>query len=162
MYRQALAGARTADDVYESIAAAKRTCSNNFTVVDAAGASFVIEFNPATVLRRGAERGAVCSTNFFLSGELRDLCIPVGEGRYDSLTGFLDRERGEIDLAAVQRALADVAEPWYLNVQAMVFLPARRSLHLAAGDRLPAAKAPYVHLPAELLFGADAAAAAHR
>jgi len=159
MYRQALEQARKADDVFASISAAKRTCSNNFTVVDATGAAFVIEFNPATVLRRVAEKGAVCSTNLFISDELRDLCIPVGEGRYESLTGFLEQERGEIDLAAVQSALADVAKPWYLNVQAMVFLPARRSIDLAKGDKLPAAKEPYVHLSRDLLFGPDETAA---
>ena len=159
MYRKALEGARSAEDVWESISAAKRTCSNNFMVVDAAGTAFVIEFNPATALRRSAERGSVCSTNLFLSDELRELCIPVGEGRYDTLAAFLERERGKVDLAAVQGALADVAEPWYLNVQAMVFLPARRSLHLAVGGKLPAARGSYVHLPAGLLFGADAAAA---
>jgi hypothetical protein len=153
MYREALAAARSMDDVFAAISRARRTCSNNFMVVDATGAAEVIEYDPEQVVRRPGTANCVCSTNFFVSKELRELCVPVGEDRYESLEGFLERERGRIDLEAVQRALADVAEPWYLNVQAMVFLPAKRSLHLSVGGTLPAAKQPYVHIPADVLFG---------
>jgi len=154
MYRQALDGARTKDDVYASISKAKRTSSNNFMVVDASGASDVIEFDPEVAVRRPASHGCHCSTNFFASDELRDLCMPMGTDRYESLAAFLERERGRIDLDLVKQELADVATPFYLNVQAMVFLPARQEIHLSEGGRLPAAKQPYVHLTREMLFGA--------
>ena len=153
MYRQALEGARTKDDVYAAISKAKRTTSNNFMVVDATGASEVIEYDPEVALRRPAAHGCSCSTNFFVSDDLRELCMPVGKDRYESLAEFLERERGRIDLDGVKNALADVATPFYLNVQAMVFLPAKQELHLSEGGALPAAKQPYVHLTREMLFG---------
>jgi hypothetical protein len=79
--------------------------------------------------------------------------MPVGKDRYESLAEFLERERGRIDLYLVKRALADVATPFYINIQAMVFLPAKQELYLAEGGELPAAKQPYVHLTREMLFG---------
>lgn len=153
MYRQALEGARTKDDVYASISKAKRTSSNNFMVVDATGASEVIEFDPEVAIRRPATAGCHCSTNFFASDDLRDRCMPVGKDRYESLAEFLERERGKIDLDLVKRALADVATPFYINIQAMVFLPAKQEIYLAEGGALPAAKQPYVHLSRDVLFG---------
>ncbi|MFI5403202.1 MAG: C45 family autoproteolytic acyltransferase/hydrolase [Planctomycetota bacterium] len=153
MYRQALEGAKTKDDVFASISKAKRTSSNNFMVVDATGASEVIEFDPEEAVRRPATNGCSCSTNFFASDELRELCIPMGKDRHKSLVAFLEREHGRIDLDLVKRALADVANPFYLNVQAMVFLPAKQEIYLAAGAELPAAKQPYVHLTRDVLFG---------
>jgi predicted choloylglycine hydrolase len=153
MYREALEGARTAADVGDAIGRAKRTCSNNFMVVDAAGAAQVVEYDPETVVRRPAAKGGLCSTNFFASAELRDHCLPMGKERFDTLAEFLDEEHGRIDLARVRRALEEVATPWYMNVQSMVFLPARQSLHLSVGGDLPAAKQRFVHLPRELLFG---------
>ncbi len=153
MYRQALEGARTKDDVFASISKAKRTSSNNFMVVDATGASEVVEFDPEVAVRRPATNGCVCSTNFFASKDLRDMCLPMGKDRYENLAEFLEREHGKIDLDLVQRALADVATPFYLNVQAMVFLPRRQEIHVAEGGDLPAAKQPYVHLTRDVLFG---------
>jgi len=153
MYRQALAAAHKEADVYEMIANAKRTSSNNFTVVDETGAAEVIEFDPEVVRRRPATAGSVCSTNFFVSSDLRDQCMPMGTGRYEHLVEFLDRERGKIDLDLVKQALADVATPFFLNIQAMVFLPAKREIHVAESRELPVAKGPYVRLSKELLFG---------
>ena len=153
MYRQALSAARAKDDVYASISKAKRTTSNNFMVVDATGASEVIEYDPEVIVRRPAAHGCVCSTNFFASDDLREQCMPVGKDRYESLAEFLERDHGKIDLDGVKNALADVATPFYLNVQAMVFLPARQEIHLSEGGQLPAAKQPYVHLTREMLFG---------
>jgi len=153
MYREALATARTKDDVFALISKAKRTCSNNFMVVDATGAAEVIEYDPEEAVRRPASAGCLCSTNFFASDEMRDLCMPMGKSRYERLSSFLDRERGHIDLDLVKAALADVATPFYLNIQAMIFLPAKREIYLAEGGDLPAAKHPYVRLSKEVLFG---------
>jgi predicted choloylglycine hydrolase len=153
MYRQALEAAKTKDDVYAAISKARRTSSNNFMVVDATGASEVIEFDPEEAVRRPAKSGCHCSTNFFASADLRDRCIPMGKDRYETLEEFLAREHGHIDLDLVKQALADVATPFYLNIQAMVFLPARRELYVSEGGELPAAKQPYVHITREMLFG---------
>lgn len=153
MYRHALSSARTKEDVHAAISKANRTSSNNFMVVDATGASEVIEFDPEAVVRRPAAHGCACSTNFFASDELRDLCMPMGKERYETLADFLERERGRIDLDLVKRALEDVATPFYLNIQSMVFLPVQREIHVSEGKDLPAAKQPYVRITREVLFG---------
>ena len=157
MYRAALARARRTHDVYDFIAKSKRTTANNFMVVDATGTAELLEFDPEVVVRRKAERGTLCSTNFFKSEELADRCFPVGRSRYDSLDRFLDREAGNIDLDSVVGALRDVARPWYLNVQSMVFLPKRQAIYLSVGGKLPAARQRFVMLDRRLLFGRDPA-----
>jgi hypothetical protein len=122
-------------------------------VVDATGAAEVLEFDQEVVARRPADRGTVCSTNHFRSKELGKEGWRVGEDRYASLQEFLERERGRIDAERIRKALGDVATPWLLNVQSMIFLPARRALHLSKGGTLPAAKQPFVLLSREVLLG---------
>ncbi|MHC4161392.1 MAG: C45 family autoproteolytic acyltransferase/hydrolase [Planctomycetota bacterium] len=161
MYREALARARKAGDVYTYIDGAERTCPNNFMVVDATGAAEVVEFDQDVVARRPADRGTVCSTNHFRSKELTGKeGWRVGEDRYASLVEFLEREHGKIDVDRIRKALGDVATPWLLNVQSMIFLPARRALYLSKGGALPAATQPFVHLPREVLLGRAEPAAA--
>jgi isopenicillin-N N-acyltransferase-like protein len=157
MYREALHGAKRASDVFDAIAASRRTCPNNFMAVDASGAAEVTEFDADRAVRRAAEHGCLCSTNFFQSAELADAGYPVGKRRHESLERFVRARRGTIDVEAVRAALADVAVPWFLNVQSMIFLPRARALHLSAGGALPAAKQPFIFLDADLLFGGAAA-----
>jgi len=155
MYREALERARKTSDVYDAIAKAKRTCPNNFMVVDATGANEVVEFDTKTVARRPARDGCNCATNFFQTEALREVGMDLGEGRFDKLEAFLARDRGRIDVEAVRKALIEVADPMLnLNVQSMIFLPGRRTLLLAKGDALPAARQPFVELDRTVLFGA--------
>ena len=153
MYREALAQARKAGDVHDYIAAATRTCPNNFMVVDAAGNSEVVEFDQKTCVRRKGTEGSLCSTNHFRSSELEKVGWPLGVRRYKILDEFLEQSRGRIDFEAVRGALKEVATPWFMNVQSMIFLPARQELHLAKGGKLPAAGQPFVHLDRATLFG---------
>lgn len=153
MYRRALETARRAADAYESIAGSRRTCPNNFMAVDATGAAEVTEFTPETAIRRAASDGCLCSTNYFVSEALRGKAWSIGTGRYDDLAGFLRSERGRIDLKGILGALRTTARPWFMNVQSMVFLPARRALWMAVPGELPAADAPFVLLDRECLFG---------
>lgn len=158
MYREALARARKAADVHAYIEKTKRTCANNFMVVDPTGKAIVVEWDQDLAVARPAANGTLCSTNYFRSEKLHDVGFPIGKGRYASLEEFLERERGHIDLKKVKGALADVARPWYTNVQSMVFLPRRRTLYVSVGGALPAAKQPFVRLDRELLFGDPAEA----
>ncbi|MEM8885536.1 MAG: C45 family peptidase [Planctomycetota bacterium] len=153
MYRDALLAARKAGDVGDHIAKTKRTVPNNFTVVDAAGVSEVLEFDADRIARRPADRGAVCSTNFFVSELLRDTKWKVGTRRYETLETFLREKHGRIDVEGVRQALRDTATPFFLNVQAMIFLPRLRALEVAVGDQLPAAHGRYVRLDRKRLFG---------
>lgn len=155
MYREALARARKTADVHDFIAASRRTCPNNFMVVDATGAAEVTEFTADAAVRRTGEHGCLCSTNFFRSESLRDAGWDLGVNRYRDLERFLEENRGKIDLPGVIGALREVARPWFLNVQSMVFLPRQRALHLAAAAELPAANARFVRIDREALFGAE-------
>ncbi|MHC4548789.1 MAG: C45 family autoproteolytic acyltransferase/hydrolase [Planctomycetota bacterium] len=158
MYRDALARARNIDDVYRYIAKTSRTCANNFMAVDEKGAAHVVEFDHTRAVRRPAAGGSLCSTNHFRSQEFSGGgSLLDGIGRYETLEQFLARERGRIDADGIKRALADVATPWFNNVQSMIFLPARRALHLAVGGKLPAARQPFVLLERKVLFGPVAA-----
>jgi len=153
MYREALANAKSIDDVARHFEKSKRTIANNFTVVDATGNSEVLEFDATKLVRRPASKGCVASTNYFRSEEMKEIGVPLGTGRYATLAAFLEKERGRIDLDGVRRALRDTATPFYLNVQSMVFLPRRQELHLSVGGELPAAGQKFVKLDRRALFG---------
>jgi len=153
MYRQALQAARKTPDVAASIRKAKRTCPNNFMVVDADGTAAVLEFDQTDFASRAPEGGTLCSTNHFRSEKMKDVGWPVGTSRYRTLANFVAREHGSIDLARIKKALSDTATPWFLNVQSMVFMPKKRALHLSVGGKLPAAGQRFAHLDREALFG---------
>jgi hypothetical protein len=154
LYREALARAHDAADVYDVLAAGKRTCPNNFMVADAAGTSYVIEFDTTRIVKRPARNGGSCGTNYFLSKELEDEGHPVGQSRFRDLEGFLEKEHGKIDVESVRRVLQKVARPWFVNIQSMIFLPRQRAMHISVGGRLPAAEQPFVKLDRNFLFGA--------
>ena len=153
MYREALERARRTADVHDTIKASRRTCPNNFMVVDSTGAAEVLEWDQEVVARRPAEGGSACSTNHFRSKELEGTGWRAGLGRYRQLERFLADGRGSIDLGKIKQALEEVATPWFLNVQSMVFLPAKREIHLATGDKLPMAAQRWVRLERRVLFG---------
>jgi len=154
MYRDALANAKKAADVFAWIRKTRRTVPNNFTVADATGASLVVEFDAEHAVARAGTDGCAYSTNHFRSETLQGVGFPIGLSRYRDLDGFVKTDRGRIDLDAVRRALSDVARPWWTNVQSMVFLPRRRELNISIGGKLPAADQPFVHLEKQLLFPA--------
>ena len=136
-------------------AASKRTIPNNFTVVDETGASEVIEYDATRMARRPARRGSVCSTNHFRSSALEGVGWRLGVRRYSTLEKFLREKHGKIDYEAVRQALRDTATPYYLNVQSMIFLPAKRTLHISIGGKLPAADQKFAVLSRKQLFGTE-------
>jgi len=153
MYREALERARKTADVHDSIKAAHRTCPNNFMVVDSTGAAEVLEWDQEVVARRPAEGGCACSTNHFRTEALEGTGWRLGVMRYRRLERFIEDERGSIDIAKIKNALQGVATPWFLNVQSMIFLPAKRELHLATGDKMPMAAQRWVRIERRVLFG---------
>ena len=153
LYRRALEQAGSIDDVTRTIKSGARTCPNNFMTMDATGASAVIEWDAGKVAVRRPDNGGLCSTNYFRSDVLKDVGTPLGLNRYDDLSEFLSRRHGRIGIDEVKAVLRKVARPWYVNVQAMIFLPRRKTMHVAVAERLPAASQPYVELDAATLFG---------
>jgi hypothetical protein len=154
LYREALARAHEAADVYDVLAAGKRTGPNNLMVADAAGTSYVVEFDATRIAKRPAQDGGACGTNYFLSKELEGVGHPVGRDRFRDLERFLEEEYGKIDVESVRKVLQKVARPWFVNVQSMIFLPRQRAMYISVGGRLPAAEQPFVKLNRDLLFGA--------
>ncbi len=159
MYRAALAGATSSADVVKTIRTTKRTCPNNFMVVDTTGAAVVVEWDQQKVGTRPGTGDGLCSTNFFRSAPLKGTGAPFGLGRYNTLEKFLQERKGKIDRESIQSVLGDVANPWWTNVQSMVFVPRKRELWLATRRALPVSKGPYAKLSAESLFGKKKAAA---
>ncbi|MHC4954138.1 MAG: C45 family autoproteolytic acyltransferase/hydrolase [Planctomycetota bacterium] len=155
MYRDALVAANKTADVAKHFEATKRTIPNNFTVVDATGASEVIEYDATRMARRPANGGGVCSTNHFRSNVLEGVGWRLGVRRYATLETFLHEQHGKIDYEGVRQALRDTAKPYYLNVQSMIFLPKKRELHISVGGKLPAAAQRFVTLDKKMLFGGD-------
>jgi len=153
LYRSALEQAGSIDDVTRTIESGARTCPNNFMTMDATGASAVIEWDADKVAVRQPENGGLCSTNYFLSDVLKEVGTPLGLNRYDDLSEFLSQRHGRIGVDEVKAVLRTVARPWYVNVQAMIFLPRQKAMHVAVAERLPAASQPYVELDAATLFG---------
>ncbi len=155
LFREALETQSTVDGVEEFLAATRRTCSNNVLVCEPGGKSAILEIRPSLVRRRATERGCLYSTNHFLeAGRGSILHDPVrlpSLYRYYRLKMFAERRKGELDVEQVKRGLRAVSSRW-LNLQAMVFEPARRRMEVSMGNR-PATKGPYVPLTAELLFG---------
>ena len=84
---------------------------------------------------------------------MKDVGWPMGQSRYATLQDFVVREHGKIDLDSIRSALRDTATPWFLNVQSMIFLPKRRTLHVSVGGKLPAAAQRFVQFDREALFG---------
>ncbi len=146
VFRTALAGAGSTDDVVKAVSAAARSCTNNLMICDAAGNAACAELALRAVAVRKPEDGALFATNHFLSKELGRpaLCwrIPLIEKAL--------KDGKKVGQALVQRILADVAFN-ELTMQSIVFRPASREFLLAAGDP-PAAKRPFVRLKKAVLF----------
>lgn len=155
MYRAALEAATQTSDVAKVFAKTPRTIANNFMVVDAGGEAEVVEYDALKLARRPAKRGTACSTNHFRSKELASTGWRLGVGRYKTLDEFLRKEHGKITIGGVRKALRDTATPFYLNVQSMIFLPAKRVLHLSIGGKLPAADQKFVAISRKQLFGSS-------
>ncbi len=148
LYRQTLEEATTVDEALAHLGRARRTTTNNVTLVDAAGGAAVAELSPERVAIRRPSQGVVMATNHFRAEPHRhgEACPRYARLRRDA------RERARPYTAAdLEGLLAEVALGRD-NLQAMILMPRARALRLAIG-RAPAAAGPYVLLDRGLLFG---------
>ena len=144
LYRQALERAKTVDDVVAAVREGSRSTANNLMVCDAAPRAVVIEMTPSRLAVREDSSGIITATNHFESPELRQ---KRNDWRLPILKEF--RAKSGIDIAAMKKLLKRTALG-STNLQAMIFEPEARSLHLAIGTP-PAAEKAYIKLTAEEL-----------
>ncbi|HEX2973571.1 MAG TPA: C45 family peptidase, partial [Tepidisphaeraceae bacterium] len=148
LYRMVLERCKTVEEAIELLRKTPRQTANNLMLMDAEGNRAVVEITPeAVVVRRGAERAAVVSTNH-QRGEDQD---QTGRcWRYDTLNRTAKDRFGAIDVAAVEKMLGSVAQG-KATLQSMVFEPANRVIYLAVG--LEATKREYKRVDLKACFG---------
>jgi len=109
----------------------------------------VLEIDPGAHAERLGEDGVLAVSNWLFDPELRSGGPPQCD-RYDALMDAASRHRGRIDVAIVEEALN--AARWEgLNLQAVVFEPAKMLMHLSA-NRVPASAGPYATFDLRELF----------
>jgi len=146
LFRMALAGAESTDDVLKVLKDNKRSTSNNLMICDAKGRAACAELTIEKIAVRRPTNGVIYSTNHFRSKELGGwrLCWRVPRIK-KALRGD-----GKVDAALVKKTLQRVALG-KMNLQSMIFRPGSRNLLLAIGEP-PAAKRPFVLLEQSVLF----------
>ena len=111
--------------------------------------ALVVELSPlGSEVRRGND-GALAASNHFRTEWLRE--YEEHCHRYESLIS--SPQNGPLGVAQMEKALYD-ARMKGLNVQAVVFEPAARRMHVSI-NHAPASAGPYITLDREVLFGAS-------
>jgi isopenicillin-N N-acyltransferase-like protein len=155
LFREALETQTTVAGVREFLESHPRTNSNNLLVVEPGGKAAILEIRPSKVTPRAMEKGCLYSTNHFLEagapGFLRDPVRLPSLFRYHRLRWFAEGRGHALGPEDVKRGLGLVASRW-LNLQSMVFEPARRRMEVSMGVR-PATKGPWREFTGEMLFG---------
>lgn len=155
-FRRAIEQASTAEEVEKLLANTARTVTNNLMVVDKSERARVLEITPRGIVTRLPDsRGWLASTNHFCSDELKETRATLGylssRERLDAVERTCARH-SKVTIEAAIDALRASAPP-LVNVQSMIFLPAKGELRVALG-RPPAAQKTFVRLEREVLLGA--------
>jgi isopenicillin-N N-acyltransferase-like protein len=116
------------------------------TVCDAKGGC-VFEVTPRNVVRRTGEKDVCCCTNHFRTDELS---VTRKCRRYAKLEE-LQKADGKLGVAEIAKALDSVNQE-SSTVQAMVFEPKERVLHLAYGGGKTATAKPLARLELKPFF----------
>lgn len=144
-FRRVLEECGTVAEAEKLLRGMERTTSCCLTVCDTGGGA-VFEITPKTLAVRPTENGVCCCTNHFRTDELS-----VGNKcwRFDKLAP-LYCEKDQLGVADVFKRLDEVNQG-KATLQAMVFEPRERVLHLAYGEG-PATKRPAARLELQPLF----------
>ena len=151
MYREILETCATPQEALARVKRTKRTSANNLAVAGPRGEPLVIEFTPRRVVARRPTRGVLLATNHFRSPAHTAAPKPI-DGRFATLQRLVAQHRGRIDVSALKDMLHAVHQG-KITLQAMVFEPAERRLHLAIGA-LPATSGKYVTIDCARLLAA--------
>jgi len=131
LYRTVLEECRTVAEAIDLLGREARQTANNLMLVDAAGDRAVVEIRPAGIaVRRAAADRPLVATNH----HRRDRDEPGRCRRYDCIAADAAADWGRIDRDALWRLLDRVGQG-DITLQAMIFEPGDRVLHLATGRR---------------------------
>jgi acyl-CoA:6-aminopenicillanic acid acyl transferase len=147
LFRRILEECGTTAEAIALLRSARITTSNNLILADKSGAIAVAEIGPKEVFVRRPTDDAVYSCNHFQRDSAN---VSPWFDRYRTLQRFARERHGEIDVAAMESVLGDVAQGM-LTLQSMVILPESLELYLAC-DAVPATKGHYVRIPLEPLL----------
>lgn len=151
MYRQVLERCTTPQQALELVKLTQRTSANNLSLAAPGAEPLVIEFSPQKVAARRPIRDVLLCTNHFRSPVHIAKPWPV-YGRYPKLAQLSEQHYGKIDVAALKQML-HACNQGGMTLQAMVFEPAERRLHLSVGS-LPATSGRYVIIECGKLMSA--------
>lgn len=137
LLRDVLEGAGTVDEGLAILRRSRRTTANSIMLADARGAAVAEASHEKLVVREPEDDRLFATNDFRADADVR--C-----DRYDRLVELVAAAKAPLGAKEMERLLAEVdIEP--INVQSMVFIPARHELRLSLG-RLPAAAGPFVAL----------------
>ena len=145
LYRQVVEQASNVNEAVALLKAGKHSTANNLMICDSSPAACVAEMTSAQFAVREPANGRITAMNRFESPALAQRSLNF---RVPVLKAFQKKD-GPIALNDVKDTLLRTALPG-LNLQAMIFDPAKLSIHLAIGEP-PAAGKSYVELPADVL-----------
>lgn len=146
LFRKVLEECTTVDEAEKVLKENKRTTWFSLTVCDAKGGC-VFEVTPKSVVKRCGEKDVCCCTNHFRSAEL---CVSEKCGRYPKLAA-VQKADGKLGVAEVAKAL-DAVNQGPSTIQAMVFEPKERVLHLSFGGGKSATAKPLTKLDLGPIF----------
>jgi len=146
LFRKILEECTTLDEVEKMLKDHKRTTWFCLTVCDEKGGC-VFEVTPRNVVRRSGEKDVCCCTNHFRTDELS---VTKKCRRYAKLEE-LQKADGKLGVAEIAKVLDSVNQETS-TVQAMVFEPKDRVLHLAYGGGKSATAKPLTKLELRPFF----------
>jgi len=135
--RDVMEGAGTVEEGLAILRKSRRTTANSILLADANGAA-VAETSHEKMAVRELKDDRLFATNDFRAD--RD----VRCDRYDKLVELVAAAKAPLGPKDME-GLLDAVDLGDINVQSMVFVPARREVRLSLG-RIPAAKGPFVML----------------
>lgn len=149
LYRTVLEECRTVAEAIKLLADEPRQTANNLMLVDATGDRAVVEIRPTGIAVRRAEADRpLVATNH----HRQDLDEPGRCRRYDCIATEATGDWGRIDRDALWRILDRVGQG-DMTLQAMIFEPADRVLHLSTGMRATALVPVRIDLRQQLATG---------
>lgn len=137
LLRDVLEGAGTVEEGLGVLRKSRRTTANSIMLADAKGAA-VAEATHEKLAVREIEDDRLFATNDFRAD------ADVRCDRYEELAELVAAAKAPLGTKDMERLL-DAVDLDDINVQSMIFVPARRELLLSIG-RTPAAKGPFVSL----------------
>lgn len=137
LLRDVMEGSGTVEDALAILRKSRRTTANSIMLADAKGAAVAETTHESMAVRRPEDDRLFATNDFRADKDVR--C-----DRYDALVHLTSDVKTPLGTKDMERLL-DAVDLEDINVQCMVFVPARRELLLSLG-KTPAAKGPFVTL----------------